>query len=62
MGHFRVKIPGDGAQTKTARLHRAVAHEWWRAMEAKERANKPKKKPAARPTFAHIRDYREVLR
>lgn len=62
MGHYRVKIPGDGALTKTARLHRAVANEWWRAMEAKDRAARPKPKPVRRRTFAHIRDYREVMR
>jgi len=32
------------------------------AMEAKERAARPKPKPVKRRTFNHIRDYREVTK
>jgi hypothetical protein len=62
MGHIRVKLPGTAGGTMTARLHRAVADHWARAMEEKARAARPKPKPVQRRTFAHIRDYREVIR
>ena len=58
MGHVRIKVPGDGGKTKTAQMHRAVADGWRRAMEAK----RPKPKPAQRRTFAHLRDYRNVIK
>jgi hypothetical protein len=60
MASVRIKISGDAGQTKTAQLHRAVADHWRRAMEAKDRANKPKTPAKVRRTFAHLRDYREV--
>jgi hypothetical protein len=55
-----IKIPGSFGETKTAQMHHTVANHWRMAMEAKERAARPKPKPAARRTFAHIRDYREA--
>ena len=60
MSSARIKVPGIAGQieAKAARVHNAVAAEWQRAMEAK----RPKPKPAKRRTFAHIRDYREVIR
>lgn len=62
MSNVRIRIPGDAGGTKTAQMHHAVANEWRLAMEAKDRAARPKPKPAPRRTFAHIRDYREAGR
>jgi hypothetical protein len=61
MAGVRIKVPGDPGGTKTAHLHRAVADEWRRAMDAKAVAERPKPKPVKRRTFAHIRDYREAI-
>ena len=62
MASVRIKIPGSFGETKTSQLHHAVANHWRMAMEAKDRASQPKPKPAQRRTFAHIRDYREVMK
>jgi len=62
MSNFRIKIPGSVDETKTSQLHHAVADHWRRAMEAKDLASRPKPKPAQRRAFAHIRDYREVIK
>ena len=62
MASVRIKIHGDPGTTKTAQMHRAVADHWRRAMEAKAQAKKPKPKPAQRRTFAHLRDYRDVIK
>ena len=62
MGHVRIRIPGAAGETMTAKLHHTVADHWRRAMEAKDLASRPKPKPAQRRTFAHIRDYREVIK
>jgi hypothetical protein len=62
MASVRIRIPGDAGGTKTDQMHHAVADHWRRAMEAKAQASKPKPKPAQRRTFAHIRDYRDVIK
>jgi hypothetical protein len=62
MAGVRVTIPGDAGGTKTAQMHHAVANHWRLAMEAKERAARPKPVPVQRRTFAHIRDWREVIK
>ena len=56
MGH-RIRIPGEGGkiEARAARLRAAVAAELARVEEERKRK-------AARKTFAHIRDYREVGR
>ena len=61
MATVQIRIPGSFGETKTAQLHHTVAEHWRRAMEAKDRAARPKPKPVQRRTFAHIRDYREVI-
>jgi hypothetical protein len=62
MASIRIRIHGDPGTTKTAQMHRAVADHWRRAMEAKAQANKPKTPAKVRRTFAHLRDYREVMK
>jgi hypothetical protein len=62
MASVRIKVPGDAGGTRTAQMHHAVADHWRRAMEAKDRVNKPKKPAQVRRTFAHIRDFREVMK
>lgn len=61
MGNIRIKISGHPADTKTARMHQAVAAHWRLAVEEKERAARPKPKAVKRRTFAHIRDYRNLI-
>ena len=60
MGHVRIKVPGVAGkiEARALRLHNAVVAGLDRAMAAK----RPKPKPAQRRAFAHIRDYREVIR
>jgi hypothetical protein len=60
MGHVRIKIPGVAGkiEARAARMSRAVREEWERAMAAKAQATPAK----VRRTFAHIRDYREVIK
>jgi hypothetical protein len=64
MGHVRIKIPGVAGkiEARAARMSRAVREEWERAMAAKAQANKPKTPAKVRRAFAHIRDYREVIK
>jgi hypothetical protein len=62
MASVRIKISGDPGTTKTAQMHHAVANHWRMAMEAKDRAARPKPKPVQRRTFAHLRDYRDVIK
>jgi hypothetical protein len=62
MAGIRITIPGNAFGTKTARMHRAVADHWRVAMESKDRASRPKPKPVKRRTFAHLRDYRDVIK
>ena len=60
MSHVRIRIPGKGGkiEARAAHLRAAVAAELARVEEAK----KPKPRKLATKTFAHIRDYREVMR
>jgi hypothetical protein len=57
---YRIKIPGVAGkiEARALRTHNAVVAELDRVMLAK----RPKPKPAPRRTFAHIRDYREVMK
>ena len=59
MGH-RIRIPGEGGkiEARTLRMHNAVAAE----MERVAAAKRPKPAKPVRKTFAHIRDYRDVMR
>ena len=60
MGHVRIKVPGVAGkiEARALRLHNAVVAGLDRAMAAK----RPKPEPAQRRVFAHIREYREVIR
>jgi hypothetical protein len=60
MAGVRIRVPGEGGkiEARAARLRAAVVAEMDRVMAAK----RPKPKPAPRRTFAHIRDYREVIK
>jgi hypothetical protein len=62
MAKVHIRISGAAGETKTAQLHHAVANHWRMAMEAKDRASRPKPKPVQRRTFAHLRDYRDVTK
>jgi hypothetical protein len=62
MASVRIKIPGDAGGTRTAQLHHTVANHWRMAMEAKDRAARPKPKPIQRRTFNHLRDYRDAIK
>jgi hypothetical protein len=53
MASIKVKIAGSAGETRTARMHHAVADQWRRAMEAKDLASRPKPEPVQRRTFAH---------
>jgi hypothetical protein len=60
MAGVRIKIHGEGGkiEARALRVHRAVLAEMDRVKEARL----PKPKPAPRRTFAHIRDYRDVIK
>ena len=59
MGHSII-IPGEGGkiEARVARTHAAVAAE----IEKLAESRRPKPPKPIRKTFAHIRDYREVIR
>jgi hypothetical protein len=60
MASARIKIPGVAGQieAKAAKVHNAVMAELQKLAESR----RPKPKPAKRRTFAHIKDYRTVIR
>jgi hypothetical protein len=60
MAGVRIRVPGEGGkiEARAASLRAAVIAEMDRVTAAK----RPKPKPAQRRTFAHIRDYREVIK
>jgi hypothetical protein len=62
MAKVQIRVPGDAGGTKTAQLHHTVANHWRMAMEAKDRAARPKPQAVKRRTFAHLRDYRDVIK
>ena len=60
MGNVRIKVPGVAGkiEARALRLHNAVVAGLDRVTAAKI----PPKKPAQRRTFAHLRDYRNVIK
>jgi hypothetical protein len=60
MAGVSIKVPGVAGkiEARAFRTQRAVVAEMDRVMAAK----RPKPKPAQRRTFAHIRDYRDVIK
>jgi hypothetical protein len=60
MSHVRIRIPGEGGkiEAREAKLRAAVAAE----LERVEASKRPKPAKPVRKAFAHIRDYRDVMR